>query len=68
MIDEQTARTAAAHLLTDREEVHWATPPGSRRGDLTARRVTALGALELDAAALSKPDPALVRTLSTSAK
>ncbi|MDH6139604.1 ATP-dependent helicase HrpB [Kitasatospora sp. GP30] len=62
VIDEPTARTAAAHLLTDREEVHWATPPGSRRGDLTARRVTALGALELDAAALSKPDPALVRT------
>ncbi|TQF05883.1 ATP-dependent helicase HrpB [Kitasatospora acidiphila] len=62
VIDEQTARTAAAHLLTDREEVHWATPPGSRRGDLTARRVTALGALELDAAALPKPDPALVRT------
>ncbi|MFE9421740.1 ATP-dependent helicase HrpB [Kitasatospora sp. NPDC006697] len=54
-LDERTARTAAAHLLTEREEVHWS------RGDLTARRVTALGALELETAALDRPDPALVR-------
>ncbi|WP_329584208.1 ATP-dependent helicase HrpB [Kitasatospora sp. NBC_01250] len=60
-IDESTARTAAAHLLTERDEVHWATPPGSRRGDLTARRLTALGALELDEAALRSPAPALLR-------
>ncbi|GAA1983051.1 ATP-dependent helicase HrpB [Kitasatospora viridis] len=55
VLDEQTARTAAAHLLTDREEVHWG------RGELTARRVTALGAVELEVAALAHPDPALVR-------
>ncbi len=61
LIDESTARTAAAHLLSTREEVHWATPAGSRRGDLTARRVTALGALELDSAQLASPDRALVR-------
>lgn len=60
-IDEGTARSAAAHLLTERDEVYWAVPPGSRRGELTARRLTALGALELDAAQLARPDPALVR-------
>ncbi|WP_232247747.1 ATP-dependent helicase HrpB [Kitasatospora azatica] len=59
--DESTARRAAAHLLTERDEVRWATPPGSRRGELTARRLTALGALELDTEPLTAPDPALVR-------
>ncbi|MFE0458718.1 ATP-dependent helicase HrpB [Kitasatospora sp. NPDC058965] len=62
VIDEATARTAAAHLLDRRDEVHWATPPGSRRGDLTARRLTALGALELGSEPLGAPDPALVRS------
>ncbi|GAA1224963.1 ATP-dependent helicase HrpB [Kitasatospora nipponensis] len=61
IIDESTALQAAAHLLTTRDEVHWATPPGSRRGDLAARRVRSLGALELDAVPLPSPDPALVR-------
>ncbi|MDH6109911.1 ATP-dependent helicase HrpB [Kitasatospora sp. MAP12-15] len=61
LIDESTARTAAAHLLTTRDEVHWAIPPGSRRGEVAARRVEALGALELDAVPLRSPDRALVR-------
>ncbi|GAB2709125.1 ATP-dependent helicase HrpB [Kitasatospora kifunensis] len=61
LIDENTARTAAAHLLTERDEVRWATPPGSRRGELTARQLTALGALELDEAPLRSPDPAQLR-------
>ncbi|WP_281278513.1 ATP-dependent helicase C-terminal domain-containing protein, partial [Streptomyces tateyamensis] len=61
VIDEATARTAAAHLLAEREEVHWAVAPGSRRGELTARRLTALGALELGSEPLAAPDPALVR-------
>ncbi|MCX4749704.1 ATP-dependent helicase HrpB [Kitasatospora sp. NBC_01287] len=61
VIDEQSARRAAAHLLTERDEVRWAVPPGSRRGELAARRLTALGALELDAERLTRPDPALVR-------
>ncbi|WP_035806769.1 ATP-dependent helicase HrpB [Kitasatospora mediocidica] len=61
LIDESTALTAAAHLLTTRDEVHWAIPPGSRRGDVAARRVQALGALELDAVALKSPDRALIR-------
>ncbi|WP_420492751.1 ATP-dependent helicase HrpB [Kitasatospora camelliae] len=56
-LDEPTARQAGATLLTDREEVHWSV----RDGELTARRVTALGAIELDAAALADPDPDLVR-------
>lgn len=60
-IDESTARAAAAHLLTSREEVHWAAPAGTRRGDLTARRVEALGAIELDSTQLTSPDRALVR-------
>ncbi|MEY9875040.1 ATP-dependent helicase HrpB [Streptacidiphilus sp. MAP12-33] len=59
--DEVTARLCAAPLLTDREEVHWAVPPGSRRGDVTARRVAALGAVELAAEPLPAPDPALLR-------
>nr|WP_042380307.1 ATP-dependent helicase HrpB [Streptacidiphilus melanogenes] len=59
--DEATARRCAAPLLTDREEVRWAVPPGSRRGDVAARRVAALGAVELAAEPLTAPDPALLR-------
>ncbi|MFC9326829.1 ATP-dependent helicase HrpB [Kitasatospora sp. NPDC057015] len=60
-LDEETARLAGAPLLTGREEVRWATPAGARHGDLTARRVESLGALELSSAPLPSPDPALVR-------
>ena len=60
-LDEDTARLAGAPLLTGREEVRWAIPAGGRRGDLAARRVESLGALELSAVPLSSPDRALVR-------
>ncbi|MEU0841925.1 ATP-dependent helicase C-terminal domain-containing protein [Streptomyces sp. NPDC005962] len=52
--DEETARTAAAALGSDGEEVHWAD------GDVVARRVSRLGAIELVARPLAAPDPALV--------
>ena len=61
-LDEDTARLAGAALLTTRAEVRWAIPAGGRRGDLAARRVESLGALELAATALPSPDAALVRT------
>ncbi|BAJ27846.1 MULTISPECIES: ATP-dependent helicase HrpB [Kitasatospora] len=56
-IDEATARRAAAPLLTAREEVHWSV----RQREAVARRVEALGAVELAAAPLPSPDPALLR-------
>lgn len=52
--DEETARTAAAALASDGEEVHWAD------GDVVARRVSRLGAIELVARPLAAPGPALV--------
>ncbi|WP_416370442.1 ATP-dependent helicase C-terminal domain-containing protein [Streptomyces sp. PR69] len=55
VIDEDTARTAAAHLLTEGEEVHW------QDGDVMARDVRRLGAIELSGRGLRDPDPALVR-------
>ncbi|MFD7910252.1 ATP-dependent RNA helicase [Streptomyces sp. NPDC059752] len=55
VIDEDTARAAAAHLLTTGEEVHW------EDGDLVARAAERLGAIELSARPLRTPDPALVR-------
>jgi len=61
VLDEQDARRAAAELLTSREEVRWAVPVGGRRGDVAARRVEALGAIELSERPLTRPDPALVR-------
>ncbi|MFD5425672.1 ATP-dependent helicase HrpB [Streptomyces sp. NPDC127084] len=54
-IDEETARTAAAHLLTGGEEVHW------EDGDLVARQVLRLGAVELLVRPLREPPAALVR-------
>ncbi|MFD9337040.1 ATP-dependent RNA helicase [Streptomyces sp. NPDC060028] len=54
-VDEDTARAAAAHLRTDTDEVHW------ENGDLVARAAQRLGAIELAARPLRKPDPALVR-------
>nr|WP_223189735.1 ATP-dependent helicase HrpB [Streptomyces sp. TRM68416] len=56
VVDEETARKAAAPLHSEGEEVHWAD------GDVTARRVERLGAIELTVRPLRDPDPALVRT------
>ncbi|MFC1415734.1 ATP-dependent helicase C-terminal domain-containing protein [Streptacidiphilus cavernicola] len=61
VLDEETALQAGAALLAEREEVRWAVPPGARRGDVAARRVRALGAIELSAKPLTAPDPALLR-------
>ncbi|MFI2349123.1 ATP-dependent RNA helicase [Streptomyces sp. NPDC019443] len=55
VVDEETARTAAAHLLVTGKEVHW------ENGDVVAREVERLGAVELSVRALKNPDPALVR-------
>ncbi|WUI02438.1 ATP-dependent helicase HrpB [Spirillospora sp. NBC_00431] len=55
VIDEDVARRAAAPLLETAEEVAW------RDGDVVARRVERLGAIELDARPLRDPDPELVR-------
>ncbi len=55
VIDEDTARSAAAHLLTDGEEVRW------EDGDLVARAAHRLGAIELAVRPLRTPDAALVR-------
>ncbi|MEV7718704.1 ATP-dependent helicase HrpB [Streptomyces sp. NPDC088184] len=55
VIDEDTARAAAGHLLRGGEEVRWAD------GDVVARRVERLGAVELSARPLRQPAPALVR-------
>ncbi|RKT04110.1 ATP-dependent helicase HrpB [Streptomyces sp. 3211.6] len=55
VLDEETARAAAAHLLASGEEVRW------EDGDVVARAVERLGAVELVARPLRDPDPALVR-------
>ncbi|MFF3398463.1 ATP-dependent helicase HrpB [Streptomyces sp. NPDC002659] len=55
VIDEDTARSAAAHLLVAGEEVHW------ENGDVVAREVERLGAVQLSLRALKNPDSALVR-------
>jgi ATP-dependent helicase HrpB len=62
VLDEATARHCAPPLLTDREEVRWAVPAGSRQGEVVARRVQSLGAIELTARPLAAPAPALLRT------
>ncbi|MFF8945020.1 ATP-dependent RNA helicase [Streptomyces sp. NPDC014864] len=54
-VDEEVARRAAGALLEERDEVHWGD------GDVVARRVTRLGAVELEARPLAAPAPALVR-------
>ncbi|WP_254552292.1 ATP-dependent helicase HrpB [Kitasatospora sp. MMS16-BH015] len=58
VLDEETAKVAGAALLSEREEVHWA---GGRRGDVVARRVATLGAIELTEAQLTNPSVELVR-------
>ncbi|MER6142780.1 ATP-dependent helicase HrpB [Streptomyces sparsogenes] len=54
-VDEETARTAASALYQRGEEVLWSG------GDVVARRVERLGAVELAARPLGAPDPLLVR-------
>lgn len=54
VIDEEIARRA--HPVTVEEEVGWKAPPGSRRGDVTARLVERLGAIELGATPLPDAD------------
>ncbi|MFF4059397.1 ATP-dependent helicase HrpB [Streptomyces sp. NPDC001668] len=54
-IDADTARAAAAPLYSERQEVHWAD------GDVVARRVERLGAIELAVRPLKDADPVLVR-------
>ncbi|MET9570021.1 ATP-dependent helicase C-terminal domain-containing protein, partial [Streptomyces virginiae] len=55
VVDEDTALTAAAHLRADADEVHW------EGGDVVARAVQRLGAIELAVRPLRAPGPALVR-------
>lgn len=55
VIDEDTARSAAASLRSEHQEVHWA------EGDVVARRVERLGAIELASRPLRNADPVLVR-------
>lgn len=54
-VDEDVARRAAAPLHAVGEEVHWAD------GDVVARRVERLGAVELAVRPLKDADPGLVR-------
>ncbi|MFD3554864.1 ATP-dependent RNA helicase [Streptomyces goshikiensis] len=54
-LDEDTARAAAAHLLSSGDEVRW------EDGDLVARATHRLGAIALAVRPLKNPDPVLVR-------
>ncbi|WP_155055296.1 ATP-dependent helicase HrpB [Streptomyces blattellae] len=54
-VDEDTARSAAASLYSEDHEVHWAD------GDVVARLVERLGAIELAVRPLDNPDSVLVR-------
>ncbi|QEU85198.1 ATP-dependent helicase HrpB [Streptomyces viridosporus] len=54
-VDEDVARAAAGTLLESREEVRWAD------GDVVARRVERLGAVELAVRPHTGADPSLVR-------
>ncbi|WP_101392317.1 ATP-dependent helicase HrpB [Streptomyces sp. TLI_146] len=55
VVDEGIARVAAGPLGAEGEEVHW------EDGDVVAREVERLGAVELSVRPLKQPDPALVR-------
>lgn len=55
VVDEDTARLAAGHLRFSGEEVRWVD------GDVVARSVERLGAVELSVRALRQPAPELVR-------
>lgn len=67
VIDEEIARLAAAPLYGSAEEIVWRVPPGERRGDVSARRVERLGAIELADSALRDADvrPAVLEGLRT---
>ncbi|MEU0518286.1 ATP-dependent helicase C-terminal domain-containing protein [Streptosporangium sp. NPDC006007] len=67
VIDEEIARLAAAPLYGSGEEIVWRVPPGERRGDVSARRVERLGAVELSSVRLSGADvrPAVLDGLRT---
>ncbi|MFI9830586.1 ATP-dependent helicase HrpB [Streptomyces sp. NPDC051913] len=54
-LDEETARAACASMYSEAQEVHWAG------GDVVARRVERLGAIELTARPLRNADAGLVR-------
>ncbi|MFE5404771.1 ATP-dependent RNA helicase [Streptomyces sp. NPDC056580] len=54
-VTEDVARAAAGALLEERDEVRWAG------GDVVARHVESLGAVELAARPLRQADPGLVR-------
>ncbi|MEU4095682.1 ATP-dependent helicase HrpB [Streptomyces sp. NPDC026673] len=56
VIDEDTARTATAPLLTETDEVTWTD------GDITAHHAVRLGAIGLTSRPLADPDPALLRS------
>lgn len=55
VVDEDTARLAAGHLRFSGEEVRWVD------GEVVARSVERLGAVELSVRALKQPKPDLVR-------
>ncbi|MDQ0990297.1 ATP-dependent helicase HrpB [Streptomyces sp. V3I7] len=55
LVDEDVARLAGGALLAERDEVRWGD------GDVVARRVERLGAVELTVRPLKDADPALVR-------
>ncbi|MFJ4703481.1 ATP-dependent helicase HrpB [Streptomyces anulatus] len=55
VVDESTALLAAGHLRVRGEEVRWVD------GDVVARAVDRLGAVELAVRPLKQPDPELVR-------
>ena len=55
VVDEDIARFAAGALLSEADEVHWAD------GDVVARRVERLGAVELAVRPLKNADPVAVR-------
>lgn len=55
VVDEDVARFAAGALLSEADEVHWAD------GDVVARRVQRLGAVELAVRPLRDADPVAVR-------
>ncbi|TMR12675.1 ATP-dependent helicase C-terminal domain-containing protein, partial [Nonomuraea zeae] len=65
VIDEATARLALP--VTTEDEITWRVPPGERRGDVSARRVERLGAIELSATPLRNADvrPAILHGLRT---
>ncbi|MFD7462790.1 MULTISPECIES: ATP-dependent helicase HrpB [unclassified Streptomyces] len=55
VVDEDVARRAAGALLAEGDEIRWAD------GDVVARRVERLGAVELAVRPLAEPAPGLVR-------